>query len=152
MRAKFNTAKSLNWKRNWPILTAKSAKNQKQRLLREEVTEEDIAEVVSSWTGIPVSRLQEGEREKLVKLEEHLHLRVVGQDEAIKAVANAVRRARAGLQDPNRPLGSFIFLGPTGVGKTELGPCARGISVRRRERHDPHRHERIHGESTPWRD
>jgi ATP-dependent Clp protease ATP-binding subunit ClpB len=100
-------------------LTAKSAKT-KKRLLREEVTEEDIAEVVSKWTGIPVSRLQEGEREKLVKLEEHLHLRVVGQDEAIKAVANAVRRARAGLQDPNRPLGSFIFLGPTGVGKTEL--------------------------------
>src|SRR5213596_3653366 len=100
-------------------LTARSAKT-KKRLLREEVTEEDIAEVVSSWTGIPVSRLQEGEREKLVKLEEHLHLRVVGQDEAIKAVANAVRRARAGLQDPNRPLGSFIFLGPTGVGKTEL--------------------------------
>ncbi|HWY52560.1 MAG TPA: ATP-dependent Clp protease ATP-binding subunit [Chthoniobacterales bacterium] len=91
-----------------------------RRLLREEVTEEDIAEVVSSWTHIPVSRLQEGEREKLVKLEEHLHQRVVGQDEAIKAVANAVRRARAGLQDPNRPLGSFIFLGPTGVGKTEL--------------------------------
>ena len=89
-------------------------------LLREEVTEEDIAEVVSSWTHIPVSRLQEGEREKLVKLEEHLHQRVVGQDEAIKAVSNSVRRARAGLQDPNRPLGSFIFLGPTGVGKTEL--------------------------------
>src|SRR5437879_4429712 len=89
-------------------------------LLREEVTEEDIAEVVSSWTHIPVSRLQEGEREKLVKLEEHLHQRVVGQDEAIKAVSNAVRRARAGLQDTNRPLGSFIFLGPTGVGKTEL--------------------------------
>src|SRR5436309_2606299 len=99
--------------------TAKSAKSKKS-LLREEVTEEDIAEVVSSWTHIPVSRLQEGEREKLVKLEEHLHLRVVGQDEAIKAVANAVRRARAGLHDPNRPLGSFIFLGPTGVGKTEL--------------------------------
>jgi len=99
--------------------TAKSARAKKS-LLREEVTEEDIAEVVSSWTHIPVSRLQEGEREKLVKLEEHLHQRVVGQDEAIKAVSNAVRRARAGLQDPNRPLGSFIFLGPTGVGKTEL--------------------------------
>jgi len=99
---------------------AEKTKNQKLTLLREEVTEEDIAKVVSSWTHIPVSRLQEGEREKLVKLEEHLHLRVVGQDEAIKAVANAVRRARAGLQDPNRPLGSFIFLGPTGVGKTEL--------------------------------
>jgi len=91
-----------------------------KRLLREEVTEEDIAEVVSSWTHIPVSRLQEGEREKLIKLEAHLHKRVVGQDEAIKAVSNAVRRARAGLQDPNRPIGSFIFLGPTGVGKTEL--------------------------------
>jgi ATP-dependent Clp protease ATP-binding subunit ClpB len=100
--------------------TAKTAKDRKSTLLREEVTEEDIAEVVSNWTHIPVSRLQEGEREKLVKLEEHLHLRIVGQDEAIKAVANAVRRARAGLQDPNRPLGSFLFLGPTGVGKTEL--------------------------------
>jgi ATP-dependent Clp protease ATP-binding subunit ClpB len=92
----------------------------RRRLLREEVTEEDIAQVVSSWTGIPVSRLQEGERAKLLRLEEHLHQRVVGQDAAIKAVANAVRRARAGLQDPNRPIGSFIFLGPTGVGKTEL--------------------------------
>src|SRR6059058_5228369 len=100
--------------------TAKSAKAKGPTLLREEVTEEDIAEVVSSWTHIPVSRLQEGEREKLVKLEKHLHLRVVGQDEAIEAVANAVRRARAGLQDPNRPIGSFLFLGPTGVGKTEL--------------------------------
>jgi len=100
--------------------TAKAAKERQSTLLREEVTEEDIAEVVSSWTHIPVSRLQEGEREKLVKLEEHLHQRVVGQDEAIKAVSNAVRRARAGLQDPNRPIGSFLFLGPTGVGKTEL--------------------------------
>ena len=100
--------------------TAKAGKDRQSTLLREEVTEEDIAEVVSSWTHIPVSRLQEGEREKLVKLEEHLHQRVVGQDEAIKAVSNAVRRARAGLQDPNRPIGSFIFLGPTGVGKTEL--------------------------------
>jgi ATP-dependent Clp protease ATP-binding subunit ClpB len=99
--------------------TAKSSKDKKS-LLREEVTEEDIAEVVSSWTHIPVSRLQEGEREKLVKLEEHLHERVVDQEAALKAVSNAVRRARAGLQDPNRPLGSFIFLGPTGVGKTEL--------------------------------
>jgi len=90
------------------------------RLLREEVTEEDIAEVVSSWTHIPVSRLQEGERQKLLRLEEHLHQRVVGQDPAIKAVASAIRRARAGLQDENKPIGSFIFLGPTGVGKTEL--------------------------------
>jgi ATP-dependent Clp protease ATP-binding subunit ClpB len=90
------------------------------KLLREEVTEEDIAEVVSSWTHIPVSRLQEGEREKLIRLEEHLHQRVIGQDTAIRAVANAIRRSRAGLQDENRPIGSFIFLGPTGVGKTEL--------------------------------
>jgi ATP-dependent Clp protease ATP-binding subunit ClpB len=84
------------------------------------VDAEDIAEIVSSWTGIPVSRLLEGERAKLVRMEERLHRRVVGQDEAIRAVSNAVRRARAGLQDPNRPIGSFIFLGPTGVGKTEL--------------------------------
>ena len=98
----------------------KNAGATRRRLLRQEVTEEDIAQVVSSWTGIPVSRLQEGERAKLLRLEEHLHQRVIGQDAAIKAVANAVRRARAGLQDPNRPIGSFIFLGPTGVGKTEL--------------------------------
>ena len=91
-----------------------------EHTLREEVTEEDIAQVVSSWTHIPVSRLQEGEREKLVKMEERLMQRVVGQKEAIVAVSNAVRRARAGLQDENRPIGSFIFLGPTGVGKTEL--------------------------------
>jgi ATP-dependent Clp protease ATP-binding subunit ClpB len=89
-------------------------------LLKEEVDAEDVAEVVSSWTGIPVSRLLEGERAKLVRMEERLHRRVVGQDEALRAVSNAVRRARAGLQDPNRPIGSFIFLGPTGVGKTEL--------------------------------
>jgi len=92
-----------------------------QRMLKEEVEAEDIGEVVSKWTGIPISRLLEGEVEKLLKMEERLHLRVVGQEEAIEAVANAVRRARAGLQDPNRPIGSFIFLGPTGVGKTELG-------------------------------
>jgi ATP-dependent Clp protease ATP-binding subunit ClpB len=91
-----------------------------QRMLKEEVDAEDIAEIVSKWTGIPVSKLIEGEVEKLLKMEERLHLRVVGQDEAIEAVSNAVRRARAGLQDPNRPIGSFIFLGPTGVGKTEL--------------------------------
>ncbi len=90
------------------------------RILKEEVDEEDIAEVVAHWTGIPVSRLVEGEREKLLRMEDRLHRRVVSQDEAIRAVADAVRRARAGLQDPNRPIGSFIFLGPTGVGKTEL--------------------------------
>jgi ATP-dependent Clp protease ATP-binding subunit ClpB len=90
------------------------------RMLKLEVDEEDIAEVVAKWTNIPVSRLIEGEVQKLIRMEERLHARVVGQDEAVRAVANAIRRARAGLQDPNRPLGSFIFLGPTGVGKTEL--------------------------------
>ncbi|MCH1435986.1 MAG: AAA family ATPase, partial [Acidimicrobiales bacterium] len=89
-------------------------------MLKEEVTEEDIAEVVSRWTGVPVSRLMEGEVEKLVKLEDHLHERVIGQDAAVSVVANAIRRSRAGLADPNRPIGSFLFLGPTGVGKTEL--------------------------------
>ena len=92
----------------------------KPSILREEVTEEDISKVVSTWTGVPVSRLQEGERAKLVKMEERLMERVVGQSQAIRAVSNAVRRARAGLQDENRPIGSFLFLGPTGVGKTEL--------------------------------
>jgi len=100
--------------------TAKASKDRRPSLLREEVTEDDIAEVVSSWTHIPVSRLQEGERQKLLKMEERLMRRVVGQRAAIVAVSNAVRRARAGLQDENRPIGSFIFLGPTGVGKTEL--------------------------------
>jgi ATP-dependent Clp protease ATP-binding subunit ClpB len=90
------------------------------RMLKEEVDEEDIADVVSKWTHIPVSRLMEGEVQKLLRMEERLHQRVIGQDEAVIAVSNAIRRARAGLQDPNRPLGSFLFLGPTGVGKTEL--------------------------------
>jgi ATP-dependent Clp protease ATP-binding subunit ClpB len=89
-------------------------------MLTEEVTEEDVAEVVAKWTGIPVSRLMEGEVEKLIQMEERLHERVIGQDEAIEAVSNALRRSRAGLSDPNRPIGSFLFLGPTGVGKTEL--------------------------------
>jgi ATP-dependent Clp protease ATP-binding subunit ClpB len=90
------------------------------KLLRNKVTEEEIAEVVSKWTGIPVSKMLEGEREKLLRMEEALHARVVGQDQAVTAVANAIRRARAGLSDPNKPYGSFLFLGPTGVGKTEL--------------------------------
>ncbi len=90
------------------------------KMLKEEVDEEDIAEVVSRWTGVPVTRLMEGEMQKLVRLEDHLHERVVGQQEAVAAVANAIRRSRAGLSDPNRPIGSFLFLGPTGVGKTEL--------------------------------
>ncbi|MFM8459983.1 MAG: ATP-dependent Clp protease ATP-binding subunit, partial [Chthoniobacterales bacterium] len=110
-----------------PELTTKLEEHNKKlakegggQLLREEVTEDDVAKVVSTWTGIPVTRLQEGERQKLVKMEERLMERVVGQSQAIKSVSNAVRRARAGLQDENRPIGSFMFLGPTGVGKTEL--------------------------------
>ena len=98
----------------------RAASGQDGRLVKEEVDGEDIAGIVSRWTGIPVSRLVEGEIEKLMKMEDRLHERVIGQDEAITAVANAIRRSRAGLSDPNRPLGSFIFLGPTGVGKTEL--------------------------------
>jgi ATP-dependent Clp protease ATP-binding subunit ClpB len=91
-------------------------------LLKEEVGPEDIAEVVAKWTGIPVSRMLEGEVDKLLRIEERIGQRVIGQREAIIAVANAVRRARSGLQDPNRPIGSFIFMGPTGVGKTDLRP------------------------------
>jgi ATP-dependent Clp protease ATP-binding subunit ClpB len=91
-----------------------------QKMLKEEVDEEDVAEVVSRWTGIPVSRLMEGEVQKLIRMEEVLHDRVIGQDAAVSAVANAIRRSRSGLSDPHRPIGSFLFLGPTGVGKTEL--------------------------------
>src|SRR6202043_1311215 len=91
-----------------------------QKMLKEEVDEEDIAEVVSRWTGVPVSRLIEGEVQKLIRMEDVLHERVIGQDQAVAAVANAIRRSRSGLSDPHRPIGSFLFLGPTGVGKTEL--------------------------------
>src|SRR5690606_5069715 len=102
------------------LAAAQEAESKGFTLLQDKVTAEEIAEVVSRWTGIPVSKMLEGEREKLLKMEEHLHARVVGQDEAIAAVSDAVRRSRAGLSDPNRPSGSFLFLGPTGVGKTEL--------------------------------
>lgn len=98
-----------------------------QRMLKEEVDEEDIAEIVSKWTGVPSARLMEGEVHKLVRMEEVLHERVIGQDEAVTAVANAIRRSRAGLSDPNRPIGSFLFLGPTGVGKTELARSLAGF-------------------------
>jgi ATP-dependent Clp protease ATP-binding subunit ClpB len=105
-----------------PDLTKKleEAQASSERMLNEEVREQDIAAVVSRWTGVPVDKMMEGEREKLLKMEEVLHARVIGQEEPITAISNAVRRARAGLQDPNRPIGSFLFLGPTGVGKTEL--------------------------------
>jgi ATP-dependent Clp protease ATP-binding subunit ClpB len=98
------------------------------KMLKEEVDDEDIAEVISRWTGIPVSKMLEGEREKLVQMEDRLGRRVIGQNEAISAVSNAVRRARSGLQDPNRPIGSFIFMGPTGVGKTELAKALAEFS------------------------
>jgi ATP-dependent Clp protease ATP-binding subunit ClpB len=97
-----------------------SAVQSQTKMLKEEVDEDDVAEIVSKWTGIPVSRMMEGEMQKLLHMEDRLRMRVVGQDEAIKIVSDAVRRARAGIQDPNRPIGSFIFMGPTGVGKTEL--------------------------------
>ncbi|RPJ68967.1 MAG: AAA family ATPase, partial [Desulfobacteraceae bacterium] len=99
---------------------ALSELQQESQMLKEEVDDEDVAEVVSRWTGVPVSKLVEGERDKLVRMEERIQRRVVGQEEAVSAVSDAVRRARSGLQDPNRPIGSFIFMGPTGVGKTEL--------------------------------
>src|SRR5437899_32373 len=101
-------------------LAARDGAQPENALVKEEVDEDDVAAVVARWTGIPVDRLLEGETEKLIHMEERLHQRVVGQDEAVEAVANALRRARTGLQDPNRPIGSFVFLGPTGVGKTEL--------------------------------
>ncbi len=99
-------------------------------MLKEEVDEEDIARIVSKWTGIPVDKMLEGEVRKLVEMEGRLRERVVGQDEALQTVANAIRRSRAGLSDPKRPIGSFLFLGPTGVGKTGNGACTRGVSLR----------------------
>ena len=102
------------------LAQALAAEKKESRLLRNRVTEEEVAEVVSKWTGIPVSKMLEGEREKLLRMEDALRERVVGQDEAVRAVSDAIRRSRAGLSDPNRPNGSFLFLGPTGVGKTEL--------------------------------
>ena len=116
-------------------------------MLTEEVTEEDVAEVVAKWTGIPVSRLMEGEVEKLIHMEERLHERVVGQDEAVEAVSNALRRSRAGLADPNRPIGVFLFLGPTGVGQDRARPGAGRVHVRLRAGDRPPRHVGVHGEA-----
>ena len=109
------------------LLMAEAIEPQETKLLRNKVGDEEIAEVVSKWTGIPVAKMLEGERDKLLRMEEALHQRVVGQDEAIRAVADAIRRSRAGLSDPNRPNGSFLFLGPTGVGKTELCKALAGF-------------------------
>lgn len=102
------------------LAAANAAEDKEMKLLRNKVTDVEIAEILARWTGIPVSRMLEGEREKLLRMEQVMHSRVIGQDEAVDAVANAIRRSRAGLSDPNRPIGSFLFLGPTGVGKTEL--------------------------------
>src|SRR5579883_1572876 len=109
------------------LAAAQAAEHQEFRLVQDKVTAEEIAEVVSRWTGIPVSKMLEGEREKLLHMEDALHKSVIGQDEAVRAVADAIRRARAGLSDPNRPYGSFLFLGPTGVGKTELCKALAGF-------------------------
>ena len=119
-RLRYGTLRDLESKRGEAEKRLTEMDSGGPRMLKEEVDAEDIAAVVAKWTNIPVVRLLEGEMEKMVHMEDRLHMRVVGQDEAVRAVSNAVRRARAGLQDPNRPLGSFIFLGPTGVGKTEL--------------------------------
>lgn len=109
------------------LSAAAEAEKHEKTLVRNKVTEEEIAEVVSKWTHIPVSKMLEGEKEKLLRMEEELHHRVIGQDEAVKVVSNAIRRSRAGLADPNRPIGSFLFLGPTGVGKTELCKALAGF-------------------------
>ncbi len=114
---------------------------------RPEIGEEEIADIVSMWTGIPVFKLTEAETQKLMRMEEELHKRVIGQHAAIEAVSKAIRRSRAGLKDPKRPTGSFIFLGPSGVGKTELGPHARRVPLRRRGGDGAHRHVRVHGEA-----
>ena len=126
--------------------TAKLAEMQKSgALLREEVTEEDIAEIVSKWTGVPVTKMLESEMQKLVRMEDNLQRRVIGQEEAVRAVANAVRRSRAGLKDPNRPIGSFIFMGPTGVGKTELARALAEFLFDDENAHGAHRHVGVHG-------
>jgi ATP-dependent Clp protease ATP-binding subunit ClpB len=125
----------------------KGADGGRPQLLRTTVGAEEIAEVVARATGIPVSKLMQGERDKLLQMEAKLHERVVGQDEAIAAVANAIRRSRSGLSDPNRPTGSFLFLGPTGVGKTELCKALAALPVRQRRPPHPPRHERVHGEA-----
>ena len=118
-----------------------------RRLLRHDVTEDEIAEVVSAWTGVPLTRMLETERAKLLVMEERLHQRVIGQGEAVQAVSDAVRRSRSGLQDPDRPIGSFLFLGPTGVGKTELCKALAEVMFDDESAMVRDRHERVHGTS-----
>ncbi len=137
------------------FITAKDAWLADKGIADATVDADDIASIVSSWTGIPVQRMLQEEADKLLSMEEKLHGRVIGQDKAVVAVSQAVRRARAGLKDPKRPIGSFMFLGPDGRGQDRARPRARRVPLRRRERHDPHRHERVHGEahgvSPGWR-
>ena len=141
---------------SWPMAAFRSSRRSSRTIegkdgggamVEEAVTADHIAQVVSRWTGVPVDRMLEGEKEKLLRMEEQLGKRVIGQAEAVKAVSTAVRRARAGLQDPHRPIGSFMFLGPTGVGKTELTKALAEYPVRRRAGADPHRHVGVHGEA-----
>ena len=132
--------------RDTEALRAELARVQeKASYLKEEVTDEDIAQIISKWTGVPVSKMLEGEMQKLLTMEESLRERVVGQESALVAVANAVRRSRAGLGDDRRPIGSFLFLGPDRRRQDRDGAGAGRADVRRRTRHDPHRHERVHG-------
>ena len=129
------------------LIEASNSADIEMQLLRNKVTEEEIADVVAKWTGIPVAKMLEGERDKLLRMEDALHQRVMGQSEAVVAVSNAVRRARAGLADPNRPNGSFLFLGPTGVGKTELCKSLAEFLFDKRGGYGPYRHVRVHGEA-----
>ena len=140
--------------RLWPHPRAREEAEGRRRrtkarraMVEEAVTADHVAQVVSRWTGVPVDRMLEGEKEKLLRMEDELAKRVVGQAEAVQAVSTAVRRARAGLQDPHRPIGSFMFLGPTGVGKTELTKALAEYPVRRRDGAHPHRHVGVHGEA-----
>ena len=125
---------------------AYAARSKEDNLLRDKVTEEEIARIVERWTGIPVSKLMEGEREKLLHLEDILHRRVVGQDEAVRLVSEAILRSRAGIADPDKPIGSFLFLGPTGVGKTELAKALSEALFDSEKEPGAHRHERVYGE------
>ena len=129
------------------LAEAMAGEQQENTLLRNNVTDEEVAEIVSKWTGIPVSKMLEGEKDKLLQMESVVQERVVGQDEAVVAVANAIRRSRAGLSDPKRPIGSFLFLGPTGVGKTELTKALANFMFDTDDAHGAPRHVRVHGKT-----
>ena len=138
-------AASRNWRRK--LKEAEAQEAARARMVEETVTPDHVAQIVSRWTGIPVDKMLEGEREKLLRMEDEIGKRVVGQGEAVQAVSKAVRRARAGLQDPNRPIGSFMFLGPTGVGKTELTKALADFLFDDENAHGAHRHVGVHGEA-----